>query len=74
METTGIIVTAKVVRGVADIVIDTLEDLGRRKRKRKRLRYPLSKDMSEQDLLMYIGKGIVKISITGGLIDNIWPE
>ena len=74
MDVVGFIVTAKIVRGVADIVIDTLEDIEGQKRKKKHLKYPLGKNVTEQDLLAYIGKGLVKISVLGGLIDDIWPE
>jgi len=30
--------------------------------------------MTEQDILENVGKGIVKISIVGGLLGNIWTQ
>jgi hypothetical protein len=74
MEVKGSITAAKLVKGVAEIVVDTFEEGVSKIEQTRNLCFPLSESMTERDVFEYIGKGRVKITIFGEMIYNIWPE
>ncbi len=72
MELKGVITAAKMVKRVANIVVDT-DGVGK-KRKRRILKYLLSEIVTERDVLKHVGKSKVRITIFGDMIYNIWPD
>ena len=72
MELRGVITAAKLVKRVANIVVDT--DGVDTKRKKRTLKFLLSDSVTERDVLEYVGKRKVRITIFGDMIYNIWPD
>lgn len=70
MEVTGWLVGAKIVRGILNVVIEILEDSGRKKRRRYKVR---SGRVSEQELKEWMNT-LVRLTILGGLVDDIFPQ
>jgi len=70
VEITGWLVGAKVVRGILNIVIETLEDSGKRKRRRYKVR---PGKVSEQELMEWFNTA-VRLTLVGGLVDDIFPS
>jgi len=70
MQVNGWLVGAKIVRGVLNVVIETLEDSGGKKRRRYKVR---SGTVSEQDLKEWMNT-LVRLTIVGGLVDDIFPQ
>ncbi len=72
MELKGVLTAAKMVKRVANIVVDT--GGAGKKRKRRILKYLLSEIVTERDVLKHVGKSKVRITIFGDMIYNIWPD
>jgi len=70
MEVTGWLVGAKIVRGILNVVIEILEDSGGKKRRRYKVR---SGRVSEQGLKEWMNT-LVRLTIVGGLVDDIFPQ
>lgn len=70
VEITGWLVGAKIVRGILNIVIETLDDSGKRKRKRYKVR---SGRVAEQELREWLNTA-VRLTIIGGMVDDIFPS
>lgn len=68
MEITGWLVGAKIVRGILNIVIETLDDSGKRKRYKVR-----SGKVTEQELREWLNTA-VRLTIIGGMVDDIFPS
>lgn len=69
MEITGILVGAKIVKGMLNVVIDVIDDPAKPSRQKK---YKVRSDrISEQELSEMAGK-VITATLVGGFIDNIW--
>ena len=70
MEITGWLVGAKIVRGVLNIVIETLENSCKKKRRIYIVRHDR---VSEQELKEWLNTA-VRLTLIAGLVDDIFPQ
>ena len=70
MEVTGWLVGARIVRGVLNVVIEILEDSGEKKHRTYQVR---SGRVSEQELKEWMNT-LVRLTIVGGLVDDVFPQ
>ncbi len=70
MQVTGWLVGAVIVRGILNVVIEILDDSGRKKRRRYKVR---SGRVSEHELKEWMNT-LVCLTIVGGLVDDIFPQ